>query len=78
MTKLKAERLRADEETGTELFRITGTVGGRPVDAVLEVGEDGDDMAWDEEADPCETAGIEPGDEDTGWDDVLEAVDAAP
>lgn len=71
---MKAELLGKDEETGIERYHVTGEREGQRVDAVLEVETDGREAWWDEEASPCETAGIEPGDDDTGWEAVLVAL----
>lgn len=77
MTNVKAELLGHDDETGIERYRLTGEIEGRRLDAVLECETDGRDAWWDDEAEPCETAGVDPGDDDTGWTPVLEAINEA-
>lgn len=46
---------------------------GRKVDGVLETEDDGRDAWWVS----GETGGVEPGDDDSGWDEVLEALNQA-
>jgi hypothetical protein len=64
---------------GVARYKIEGTLekSGARVDATVEFETDGRDAWWDDEAEAQETAGIEPGDEDAGWDEVLLAIDAA-
>lgn len=60
---------------GLSRQRIQGTLAnGNAIDAVVEAEVDGRDAWWDKETSPCETGGVDPGDEDTGWDEVLVAM----
>jgi hypothetical protein len=63
---------------GTTRHKVEGTLekSGARVDATIVCEIDGRDAWWDDDAAPNETAGIEPGDDDAGWDEVLEALNA--
>jgi hypothetical protein len=70
---IKVERL--GDDGVVDKWHVTGALeNGGAIDAVLETEIDGRDAWWDEDTSPCETAGVDPGFDETGWEEVLEAI----
>lgn len=72
---LKAVKVDVEDQDDLDAYRVTGTLSnGNAVDATLLVETDGREAWWDDERDPCVEGGVEPGFDDTGWDEVLAAI----
>jgi hypothetical protein len=69
---------RLGEADGCDRWHVKGTLeNGNAVDAVLETEVDGREAWWDEATSPCETGGVDPGFDETGWEEVLLKVSEA-
>lgn len=73
---IKASWIGIEAEGGIARARVEGTTaGGRRIEGTIAFETDGRDAWWD---DGAIDGGIEPGDEEAGWDEILIAIDELP